>query len=378
MSPRLAAIAAVTVAWICLAGSGCGSSESDEVSVSVPADIPREFFGVVPQAELFPDDLERMGEGQVGTLRLVVPWGLMDSTPEPEDINYGYVDPIVLGAAAQGIRVLPTLYGTPDWVAEGIDGAKCAPSCASVAPRSAEAIDAFAEFAGALVDRYGPKGELWETAPPDTEPLPVTGWQIWNEQNSPTFYQPEVDAQAYADLVIASADAIRERDPDAEVILGGMFGTPFKGDPPALSAPEFLRELYAIDGAREAFDSVAAHPYAAHQGKVELQLELLHSEIERADDDAGIWITEMGSSSDEAGVPLEQGLEGQAESLRASFEYFIEMRDEFDIRGVTWYSWRDTVAPTICDWCPGSGLFEQETLEPKPAWDVFVAFTGGT
>ena len=83
------------------------------------------------------------------------------------------------------------------------------------------------------------------------------------------------------------------------MVLGGMFGTPFKGEPPALSAPDFLRELYAIDGAREAFDDVAAHPYAPREEKIEQQVTLLHDEIAAADDDAGLWITEVGASSDD-------------------------------------------------------------------------------
>ena len=296
MRTRLVTLAAAAVAALCLA-AGCGSSNGAEQQSAVP-DVPRGFFGVVPQAELFDADLEKMGEGKVGTLRLVVPWGLIDATAKPNDHNYGYIDPIVLGAAERGIRVLPTLYGTPEWVAEDLDGADCAPNCASVAPRSEQAIEAFADFTGTLVERYGPKGELWTAT--DIEPVPIRGWQIWNEQNSPTFYQPEVDPQAYADLVEASAEAIHSRDPGAEVILGGMFGTPFQGKPPALDASKFLRELYAIDGMQDAFDSVAAHPYAAHQGKVELQVELLHAEIERAGDDAGLWITEMGASSSTA------------------------------------------------------------------------------
>ena len=181
----------------------------------------------------------------------------------------------------------------------------------------------------------------------------MSTWQIWNEQNSPTFYQPKVDVESYERLLQVASDAITERDPQAEVILGGMFGTPFKGEPPALSATDFLRQLYAIDGAREAFDAVAAHPYAAHEEKIELQVELLHDEIEAAGDDAGLWITEVGASSDEGANPLELGPEGQAEQLRTAFEYFLAQRKAMNIEGVTWYAWRDTSDPIQCDWCRG-------------------------
>ena len=158
-----------------------------------------------------------------------------------------------------------------------------------------------------------------------------------------------------------------------------MFGTPFNGKPPALSAPDFLRQLYAIDGAREHFDAVAAHPYAAHEGKIELQVRLLHDEIERADDDAGLWITEVGASSDDGPNPLERGPEGQAQPAHATRSTSSSTgASAWNIEGVTWYSWRDTHRPNQCDWCPGSGLFEEASLEPKPAWDAFTAFTGGS
>ena len=49
-----------------------------------------------------------------------------------------------------------------------------------------------------------------------------------------------------------------------------------------------------------------------------------------------------------------------------------------NIEGVTWYAWRDTSDPTQCEWCPGAGLFDETSLVPKPAWDEFVAFTGGS
>ena len=171
----------------------------------------------------------------------------------------------------RGIRVLPTVYGTPAWVAEDLDGYDCGDACGTYAPHSPEALAEWKGFIAALVERWGPGGTLWE-GHPEVDATPVRTWQIWNEQNSPTFFQPKVDPGAYAALLEASSEAIKERDEDAEIVLGGMFGTPFKGEPPALTAPDFLRQLYAIDGARDNFDDVAAHPYAPRKVKIEQQV----------------------------------------------------------------------------------------------------------
>jgi hypothetical protein len=364
------AAAAVASTLLLLGASGCGSSDPEPQPNGAPAD----FFGVAPQGLITGDDLDRMDQGNVGTVRIVVPWGSLDPTPSPEEGDFTTIDPVVLLAAQHGIRVLPTIYGTPQWVAEELDGRKCAPDCSALAPRSPRALKAWGEFVGELVDRYGPNGTLWAEHP-DAPSLPIRAWQIWNEQNSPTFYQPTVSPAGYAELLRAASVAITDRDPEGEVVLGGMFGTPPPGEP----AWDFLRELYAIDDSRDYFDAVAAHPYAATEKGIEPQVQKLHREIVRAGDtDTRLWITEVGSSSDEGANPLERGPEGQAEQLREAFEYFLAHRESLGIQGVIWYSWRDSAADSQCDWCPGSGLFEADSLTPKPSWKEFVSFTGGS
>jgi Glycosyl hydrolase catalytic core len=373
MRALLAAVAAVGVLFMGVAG--CGSTNGPEPEPVLAPGVPREFFGVVPQAPPTDEDLARMDQGNVGTIRMVVPWGGLE--PIEGGLELAGLDAVVLRATQGGMRIVPTIFGTPDWVAEGLNGYKCSPGCGPFAPTSDEALDAWGDFVSKLVARYGQDGELWDEHP-DVDPMPIRAWQIWNEQNSPSFYQPKVDVDQYAALLRTSHDAITNRDPGAKVVLGGMFGTPFNGEPPGVSAPDFLRRLYAIDGARDTFDGVAAHPYAARLEKVQVQVDLLHDEIVDAGDNADLWITEVGNSSDDGSNPLELGPEGQAEQLREIFEYFIDQREALDIESVSWYAWRDTSDPSQCEWCPGAGLFTETTLEPKPSWDEFVAFTGGS
>jgi hypothetical protein len=362
----LAVLAAVVL-------GGCSDDGDDEAS---PTSAPRGFFGVVPQTPLTADDLDRMGEGKVGTLRIVVSWSGLDPSPKKDDIDFAGADGIVLGAARNGIDVLPTVYSTPTWVAQDLDHYDCEDDCGIFAPRSDAALAAWGGFVGELADRYGPDGDLWADHP-NLQPRPIRAWQLWNEQNSPTFYAPEPDVESYAKLLATSTDAIGERDPDATIVTGGMFGTPFKGNPPAYTASDFLRRLYEIPGAADDFDGVGAHPYAAHLQKVESQTRLMHEEIERAGDDATMWITEVGWASAGPDVPLNRGPQGQARELTDAFQLFLDKRSAWRIATVTWYSWRDSAEP-ICDWCEFSGLFELKELEPKPSWDAFVAFTGGS
>lgn len=376
MRAVLGAVAAACV--LAAVGIGCSDSGADTTQTNAPAAAPKAFFGVVPQTLTTDEDLDRMAQGKVGTIRFVIPWAAVDPTPNEDDLDLSTIDPLVLGAARRGIAVLPMIYGTPAWVAEDLDHEKCDTTCGAYAPKSPEALAAWKDFIGVLVNRYGPDGTLWK-AFPDVHPVPVRTWQIWNEQNSPTFYQPDVDPASYATVLKAASEAITEHDPGAKVVLGGMFGTPLKGKSPAIKAWTFLRDLYGIDGARDTFDGVAVHPYAAHVGKIESQVSRMHDEIVAADDDASMWITEVGASSGTGKNPLERGPHGQADQLREAFDFFLSKRQEWNIQAVTWYSWRDTPADAgQCDWCAASGLFPADALDPKPAWDAFVSFTGGS
>jgi hypothetical protein len=363
-----AAVAIVAIVLATKSGSG-----------SEPEDIPRSFYGVVSQTALTAEDFEQMGEGRVGTLRILLPWSAVDPTPAGDNLDFSSVDPVVLAAAEQDVQVLPVLYGTPEWAAVELDGrASCEGDCGPFAPRSDAALDAWGDFVGAAVDRYGPEGELWDQYP-DSPAQPIRIWQVWNEQNSATFYAPEPSISGYVKLLEAADETIHERDPDAEIVLGGMFGTPPDAGERADTAWQYLRELYETEGAEDLFDGVASHPYAANLDKVESQVELLHDEIVRAEDsDAGLWVTELGWASNGPDHPLNRGAEGQAERLTEAFDLLLANRTEWNIEGVTWYSWRDYRNPPPCDWCGGSGLFAEDRLEPKPSWTAFTEFTGGS
>ncbi|HEX5955227.1 MAG TPA: hypothetical protein VFY37_04765, partial [Solirubrobacterales bacterium] len=93
------ATAAVAVGAIVLATSSGSGSPEDE-------DAPRGFYGIVSQTPLTAQDFARMGEGRVGTLRILLPWSTVDSTPASDDLDFSTVDPIVLAAAEHGIRIL--------------------------------------------------------------------------------------------------------------------------------------------------------------------------------------------------------------------------------------------------------------------------------
>ena len=370
MRTGLAALAALAVA-ACVAAAPARGQLDEPVAV-----VPSEFFGVAPQSPLTPAELGRLAQGRVGTVRAYINWAAIDPTPADDDA-WGQIDALVGAAAQNGVTVFPFVFGTPTWVVNGLDGRSCPPeTCLLFAPRSPAALAEWQRFLREAVQRYGPNGEFFAENPA-LPVVPITDWQLWNEQNSFSFYEPKVDVNSYANLLTAGSQAIRAVDPNAKIILGGMFGTPEGVEEPKVFAWNYLRRLYRVPGIAAQFDGVAVHPYAARLTKVIQQVKLMRKEIIRAQDPAEMWITEIGWSSGKGDNPLELGKRGQASRLRESMRYFIGHKDALNIRNVTWFAWRDLTTP-ICQWCANAGLFGAGSLTPKPAWRALMTFTGGS
>jgi hypothetical protein len=364
--------AAIAVLACALIAGGCGSSSSSTTETS--EEPPSTFFGMMTQQGPTGADYHRMQQGKIGVYRAFFPWSSL--APSSGKFDFEGIDTLVFFTAAAHIEVQPYLLSTPDWVAK-IDGDSCGDQCAIYAPRSEEALSAWREFVAAAIKRYGPGGEFWAENPKVPE-TPIRTWQIWNEQNSPAQYLPKPDVASYERMLSVAYEEIHSIDPDAEVVIGGMFGTPLGGEAPAITAPVYLNELYKIEGDDLKFDAVAVHPYGAQTEKVIAQVQALHDVVADNGDDAPLLVTEIGwSSGTDPAEPLERGLKGQAESLTEAYDYLIDHRSELDLQVIDWYSLSDLNGTEICAWCARSGLFTEDG-EPKPAWSALTSFTGGS
>ncbi len=344
-------------------------------ATSSAATAPPSFFGVVPQTPLDAGDFARMGKGKVGSVRTIVNWSVIDPTSAPGDSNWSSVDPIVLEAAKNGVEILPFIYGTPTWVAKDLDNQRCnGNKCVIFAPKKAEALDAWKTFIGEIVDRYGPTGEFWNQHQ-DVPKTPFENYQIWNEQNSESFYRPEPKPKAYAKLLSNAAEAIRTRDATAEIVLGGM--AELAGSRKAIVGSKYLADLYKVSGANDDFDGVAPHPYGGTVDRVAEQVEKYRKVMKKAGDKgADMFVTEIGAGSAKGGSSLNRGKSGQAKTLKDLFKYFLKKRNSFNVQQVDWFSWQDSTV-SICDWCKSSGLLTK-TDKAKPSYKAFTKLTGGS
>jgi hypothetical protein len=337
----------------------------------------RAFFGVVAAETPTTQDFDGMANARAGMLRINFAWSDVQPT-QSGPLDFSSLDPIVAGAASRGIDLLPVLVSSPSWA---VDCSR-APGqpCETISPVSSTAgANAWRAFVLALVQRYGPHGSFWsDTGDAFSPPYqPIRRWQIWNEVNSPEFFQPKPSPGAYAQLLSASADEIRSVDPGAKIYLAGLFGTPPK---PGISSRRFLNGLYGIKGIKSDFDEVALHPYSPGVRGMLFQIQFAREAmIKHRDRHTPIAITEIGWSSGAPGSGiLDRGLGGQAKSLRTGFKALRSNRRRYGIDSVFWFSWRD-LPPGVagpCSFCGSAGLLRND-YSVKPSLRAFTAFTGG-
>jgi hypothetical protein len=333
--------------------AGCGGAGGEDSQ----ADAPRSFYGVI-SGEPLPgaSELDRMGQGKVGTLRVNLAWGSVQAGPDA-GYDWSHYDGVIGEAAKNGIRVLPTVYSSPTW-------AEPTPEY----PPLGERLPEFEDFARAAVRRYGSEGSFWRNNP-DLPKLPITDWQLWNEPNSPLFWKPTPNASDYYELLRAFDSTVKRADPKANVMLGGLFPTPKGG----IRMEVFMDSLY-IEGAHGHFDAAAIHPYAANPEGALASTAALRHVMENDDPDTPIWITEVGWASGGQPSGLTVGPDRQADYLRRVFDLAVQRREQLGIAGVIWYSLNDTPGPL---WPAHCGLF---TLQgsAKPAWGAFASVAGGS
>jgi hypothetical protein len=403
-------------------------------AASAKADV---VYGVVPQDGALPtqDDLKLMPSGGIDSVRTILPWAVVERTEGSYD--WSGIDEIVRQMTAAGIAPFPFLYGTPPWAAAK-DNRNCsADACAVFPPKSGATRDAFAKFAGAAAERYGPGGVFWTvpisktfsaggilsqepcipiplvvTCPPDDPPPPppgdptptptplpptptpspldpslppcqctvahpITTWQLWNEQNSPKYFAPKVSVSTYAKMLKSAGAAIRAKQPGADIILGGMWG-PDSAEKVVTPVRKYLQKLYKVPGIKDSFDSIALHPYSSSADGSQEALRVAESVVKKKDPKVGMWITEIGwASGGPKGEPFNKGKAGQAKTLKDAYKGFDKTKNKYRLRGVFWYSWRDKPGgDTICTWCGHAGL-RAKNGTAKAAWDAFVKAAKG-
>jgi hypothetical protein len=189
-------------------------------------------------------------------------------------------DARVAAMARYGLRWYPIVDYSASW-ASSIPGDQFAPPARD---------EDFAAFAAALAARYGRGGAFWAEHP-ELPALPVESYEIWNEPDFSQFWHADGEPGArYASLYASSRAAIKQADPAARVVVGGLVDW---------NGPRFVRAMYrARPDLRGNVDALGYHEY--HHDVADVHRSL--SEIRRVLRGVGgsavpIELTEVGWSS---------------------------------------------------------------------------------
>ncbi len=321
------------------------------------AKVPEQFFGI---DALLPDsgDYADMGGAGFGSFRVAVYWASAQPTADgPYD--WTEADAKIYAVASNGMTPVVGVSGSPAFVHAPSDKG-------GYAPTTKADLDEWRDFNAALAARYGPGGDFYD-AHPELADRPVRTWVMWNEQNSRNNWLPKADPRAYAKLLKSGQQGITSADPNAEIVLGGMYGYP--RDSKSMPAEKFLRKLYRVPGIAKRFDAINSHPYGPDVKSVKTQIKALRSVAAKAGDrSVGLYVGELGWASDGPRRSEEVvGRKGQANRLEDGLDLLVAKRRAWHVRGVFVYTWRDFPDGTLaCSWCAWAGLVDQDG-KPKPA-----------
>lgn len=221
----------------------------------------------------------------VGWLRLDVAWERVQPGGETT-YNWSAYDRVIAAAGMHQLKMVATLAGAPVWARGDCSGGGCPPANPAT----------FAVFAARAAARYQPMG--------------LQVWEVWSEPNTARAWMPKPDAAAYTRLLQAVYPAIRQANPQAIVLSGGL--SPVANDDENVAEIDYLPQLYAA-GAKGYFDAVSAHPYTypfipshnSQQGWSRLAFtanNLRQTMITNGDNAKKIWLTEFGAPTAGAGA----------------------------------------------------------------------------
>lgn len=222
---------------------------------------------------------ELLSEMNITMVRFDFDWSVIEAARGQFD--WSHTDRMVRAATSHGIAVLALLTYTPAWAR--------VPGTSSHAPP--QDVADFAHFARAAAARYAPLG--------------VTDWEVWNEPNIVDFWEPKPSADDYGALFRVTAAAVRDVDPAATVITGGLTRGTTTDDRSRIAQTEFIDDLYA-DGVAQLADALAVHPYsfpdlpAAEVSRVGsiADLPAVRAVMDRwGDTGKQIWVTEFGAAT---------------------------------------------------------------------------------
>jgi hypothetical protein len=290
------------------------TSEYYTMPVGLCEDYPEETTTM----EIIRNDFELLKEHDIKFLRISFGWDAIESVEGTYDWLF-WDDYVNMAVDEYGLTLVPYICYIPVW---NSTGAEDTVFYWNYPPKDYEA---YGDFVKALVTRYKDK---------------IKTWELWNEPDIWIYWQGTKDQ--FAKFLKIGAEAVREADPEAEIVFPGI-----------AYDPEFIRQMFKDYKLSEYFDIVNIHNYYEtwHRHPIEeilLYVNEVHDVVWRYGNNQPIWMAEVGystfrkgsrvSNSYSAYYEYEHTPEYQAKQL---FKTLTLVASTGNVDAVAWYEIKD-------------------------------------
>ena len=203
--------------------------------------------------------------------------------------DWSRTDPVYQAMQQHTPRPVMVLYNTPAWASDPAVTCPAAPDPCAYPP----------------LGKYDPQWKKFVQAA-TARYRNVRAIEIWNSPNVGRFWAPAANPKRYSSLLKAAHTAVGNAKSTLPVLVGGLKSTASTATD--LSAPEFLRQVYANAGAA-AFEGIASEPVpkAPFVETMWSQLNDLRAVRDgRGDGATRLWVKVAVSTDPATGVPLDQ------------------------------------------------------------------------
>ncbi len=260
-----------------------------------------------------------------------------------------FADQMVNEMAANGTQILYVLsYGNTLYS----DNEKTIP-IATASTTDYDYMDAWLSYVRTVVTRYKDR---------------VDYWQVWNEPNITTFNAGGATAEQYAELLKQTALVIRELDPTAKVVGGGLAGAGNTDTRP------YLRKMLGA-GAGDYMDVLDIHPYkqsTGPEGYMAERLPNIQSDLNSYGcGNIEIWIGELGWYTGTASDAVSESKQA-AYSIRSRILYDDYNLDYKKSGKFFWYDFQND--GTTASYSEHNYGMMTNSFAPKPVYYAYTAF----
>jgi len=357
--------------WFAVASS-MAAAVSVVPSAAVAADPPDPFFGtwsdgmslIAQQGNAASvSRLDDVSSAGLGMVRQYIWWDRIETSPGTYE--WAVMDELVKEASARGVTILPTFLYTPEFYRP--DGTN------NITPPTDP--QDLANFASAMVKRYGTGGTYWNCVPVvgcQRQPYkPITMWEVWNEPDYPAWWKGAPDPQEYLDLLKPTSTAIKTADPASKVVLGAL--TNWGGS----SSDGYLAQLYDL-GAAPYFDILTLNPYAWDVGAL---MALVKGEravaAAHGDSATPTLLTEWGWATSGRHPYTAVDEDCQAALTYAGAKALRQRRDELNLIGATQFQWQDASPVSANMSWPNYAGVRRSDGTAKPSRAAYAAAISG-